>query len=211
MKELKRALSNYTFIDILRLFRDKLLTIIFFNSNIRIIRNPFYIVGKKYIEFGKDFQSGPRLRIEVIDAEFARYPIDSDAKKPLLKIGDNVSFNYNVHIGVLKKIYIGNNTLLGSNVSIIDHNHGNYIGEYQDNPSIAPRDRTISPQSIFIGNNVWIAENVVVLPGAYIADGCIVGANAVVTGKFDKNTMIAGVPAKALKQFDEQSKKWKKL
>lgn len=56
------------------------------------------------------------------------------------------------------------------------------------------------PQSINIGNHVWISQNVLVLKGAYIPDNCVVGAGSVVTKKFkEQNCIIAGVPAKVLK------------
>ncbi len=207
MKELKRLLTNYTFIDILRLIRDKILTIFFFNNNVRIVRHPFYIIGKKNIQFGKDFQSGPRLRIEIISSIFARHPINLEIS-PTLIIGNNVSFNYNVHIGVIKKIIIGDNVLLGSNISIVDHNHGIYSGEDQDSPKTIPRDRKAIPEEVFIGNNVWVADNVVILPGTIINDGCIVGANAVVKGRFSKNQIIVGNPAKAIKKYNDQKEVW---
>ena len=207
MKEIKRLFKNYTFIDIFRLFRDKLFTIVLFKKEVRIIRQPFYIIGKKYIKFGKDFQSGPRLRIEVIDSNFARHLVDFN-ETPTLIIGNNVSFNFNVHIGVVRKVTIGNNVLIGSNVSILDHNHGVYTGDNQNSPEEHPRDRKIIPSEVYIGNNVWISDNVVILPGAFIDDGCIVGANAVVKGSFSKNQIIAGVPAKVIKQFNKQKKIW---
>jgi len=208
MKEIKRFIKNYTLIDIFRLLRDKLFTLLFFKKQIRIIRHPFYIIGKQYIKFGKDFQSGPRLRIEVIASDFARHPIKTSIKKPSLIIGNNVSFNFNVHIGVIKKVTIGDNVLIGSNVSIVDHNHGSYNGNIQDNPNILPRERKVIPSDVFIGDNVWISDNAVILPGSYIGDGCIIGANAVVSGNFSKNQIIAGVPAKVLKKFNEQKKIW---
>jgi len=210
MKEIKRLLKNYTFIDILRLFRDKLFTILFFEKGIRIIRHPFYIIGKKHIRFGKKFQSGPRLRIEVIDSGFAREIIEL-SEPPSLIIGDNVSFNFNVHIGIVKKVTIGNNVLIGSNVSILDHNHGAYTGDKQDNPDVNPRNRKLIPSDVFIGNNVWISDNVVILPGAFIGDGCVVGANAVVKGSFLENQIIAGAPAKVIKQFNKQKKIWEEV
>ena len=210
MKELIRLMNNYTFIDILRILRDKLFTRIFFHKNVRIIRSPFYIIGKKYIHFGKKFQSGPRLRIEAISCKFARHHVTYN-KNPILTIGDNVSFNFNVHIGLMKKVKIGNNTLLGSNISIVDHNHGKYNDINQDSPTTPPRDRKSIPEEIFIGNNVWISDNVVILPGTYIEDGCIVGANAVVKGRFAKNQIIAGNPAKVLKKFNDQEKVWEKV
>ena len=53
---------------------------------------------------------------------------------------------------------------------------------------------------IEIGNNVWLCTRSVILKGSKIASNCIVGANAVVSGKFEKeNTLIAGNPAKKCK------------
>ena len=49
-----------------------------------------------------------------------------------------------------------------------------------------------------IGNDCWIGAGAVFLDGAEIGDGCIVGANAVVIGKFPNNTIIAGMPAKVI-------------
>lgn len=69
----------------------------------------------------------------------------------------------------------------------------------------------LATSSVHIGNNVWIGDNVVILPGSYIGDGCIVGANSVVTGKFGNNSIIAGTPAKVLKVFDMNSRKWEKV
>lgn len=56
-------------------------------------------------------------------------------------------------------------------------------------------------KSITIGNHVWIAERVILLKGAGVADNSIVGARSLVNKKFDKtNIIIAGVPAKIVKE-----------
>ena len=55
--------------------------------------------------------------------------------------------------------------------------------------------------SVFIGNNVWICTRAVVLKGAELPDGCIVGANAVITKKYKtENCLIAGNPATIKKE-----------
>ena len=52
-----------------------------------------------------------------------------------------------------------------------------------------------------IGNHVWIGQDVLVSKNTEIPDGCIVGARAVVTNKFDKsNCVLAGVPARITKE-----------
>ena len=66
-----------------------------------------------------------------------------------------------------------------------------------------------------IGNDVWIGQNAVILPGVHIGDGAIIGANSVVGSDVEPYTIVAGNPAKVLrKRYDDeligllQSFKW---
>ena len=56
-----------------------------------------------------------------------------------------------------------------------------------------------------IGNDVWIGQNAVILPGVHIGDGAIIGANSIVGSDVDPYTIVAGNPAKPLrKRFDDE-------
>ncbi|MBQ6438939.1 MAG: CatB-related O-acetyltransferase [Mogibacterium sp.] len=56
-----------------------------------------------------------------------------------------------------------------------------------------------------IGNDVWIGQNAVILPGVHIGDGAIIGANSVVGSDIEPYTIVAGNPAKELrKRFDKE-------
>ena len=56
-----------------------------------------------------------------------------------------------------------------------------------------------------IGNDVWIGQNAVVLPGVHIEDGAIIGANSVVGSDVAPYTIVIGNPAKELrKRFDDE-------
>lgn len=56
-----------------------------------------------------------------------------------------------------------------------------------------------------IGNDVWIGQNAVILPGVHIADGAIIGANSVVGSNVEPYTIVIGNPARVLrKRFDEE-------
>lgn len=56
-----------------------------------------------------------------------------------------------------------------------------------------------------IGNDVWIGQNAVILPGVHIGDGAIIGANSVVGRDVAPYTIVVGNPAKELrKRFDEE-------
>ena len=51
-----------------------------------------------------------------------------------------------------------------------------------------------------IGNKVWIATNALILPGVNVGDGAIVAAGAVVTKDVPAKCMVAGVPARVVKE-----------
>ena len=56
-----------------------------------------------------------------------------------------------------------------------------------------------------IGNDVWIGQNAVILPGVQIGDGTIIGANSIVGSDVDPYTIVVGNPAKPLrKRFDDE-------
>lgn len=56
-----------------------------------------------------------------------------------------------------------------------------------------------------IGNDVWIGQNAVILPGVHIGDGAIIGANSVVASDVPPYTIVAGNPAREIrKRFDDE-------
>ena len=56
-----------------------------------------------------------------------------------------------------------------------------------------------------IGNDVWIGQNAVILPGVHIGDGAIIGASSIVGSDVEPYTIMAGNPAKVLrKRFDDE-------
>ena len=75
-------------------------------------------------------------------------------------------------------------------------------GWEMDPPS--PEDLPLKGDTV-IGNDVWIGQNAVILPGVHIGDGAIIGANSVVGKDVEPYTIAAGNPAKILrKRFDDE-------
>ena len=67
-----------------------------------------------------------------------------------------------------------------------------------------PSDLPLKGDTV-VGNDVWIGQNAVVLPGVRIGDGAIVGANCVVGRDVDPYTVVIGNPARVLrKRFDDE-------
>lgn len=123
----------------------------------------------------------------------------ADGKAPILEIGDNVSIGEYSHITCANKITIGNGVLTGRFVLITDNAHGKCTYEDSD---IAPQQRSIySKGAVIIKENVWIGDKATILPGVTVGKGAVIAANAVVTQDVPDYTIVAGVPAKIVKQI----------
>ena len=85
-----------------------------------------------------------------------------------------------------------------------------YAGENQSSPNTPPNDRNLITKPVSIGNNVWIGENVCILPGVRVGSGCIIGANTVVNKDIPGNCIAAGVPVKIVKEWNDKSKIWQR-
>lgn len=108
-------------------------------------------------------------------------------------IGEGVSTNNNIFVCAANYISIGDKTLIGQNVTIMDHEaHGIAPGE---------RNKLGTVGTVRIGNNVWIGNNVTVLKNSEIGENSIIATGAVVSGLFPSNVIIGGVPAKIIKNI----------
>ena len=79
-----------------------------------------------------------------------------------------------------------------------------YTLEGWDMDAPAASDMTFKGNTV-IGNDVWIGQKAVILPGVNIGDGAIIGANSVVGSNVAPYTIVAGNPAKLIrKRFDDE-------
>ena len=174
--------------------------------NVRLIRLPFDIRNKQFIDLGKGLTTGKSCRIEA-------YPVKlENENKKILLFGDNMQINDYVHISAGEKISIGNNVLIASKVFISDIVHGSYIGdEFDSSPNSIPQERPLSAKAITIEDNVWIGEFVSILPGVTIGKGAIIGSNSVVSKNIPANVIAVGVPAKPIKKYNFTYERWEKI
>lgn len=79
-----------------------------------------------------------------------------------------------------------------------------YILEGWDQ-SVPPLSEMPQKGDTVIGNDVWIGENATVLPGVHVGDGAIIGMNSVVGSDVPPYTIVAGNPARKIRQrFDNE-------
>lgn len=106
-----------------------------------------------------------------------------------LTIGEGFS-NVNLTIMCSKEITIGNGVRIGRNVSIRDFN-GNHV-------ILNDHYRIYAP--VHIGDHCWLCTGCTIMPGVTIGEGSVVAANAVVTKDVPPHSLVAGSPAKVIKE-----------
>lgn len=199
---MEKVTNKYSLFDKMRLtiwvLRSKMIS-----WDIRIIRFPIDIRGHKFIDFGKRLTTGRNCRMDVFDGQ---------NRGKSLVFGNDVQLNDNVHIVCEDSIRIGNNVLMASHIFISDCSHGSYKGDEKDTaPDIAPAKRPLPSYPISIGDNTWICEGVIIMPGATIGKGCIVGAHSIVRGAIPDYSIAAGNPARVIKKYNFDTKHWEKV
>lgn len=135
---------------------------------------------------------------------YSRTIIVTRAPGAEIEIGDHVGIS-GATIYARKGIYIGDDTSIGGNTKILDNDfhpidpeqrlqqmHSEHPGEMAD---------LIPAKEIHIGKNCFIGCNSIILKGTVLGDNCVVGAGAVVSGKFEDNCVIAGNPARVIKRM----------
>ncbi len=109
-----------------------------------------------------------------------------------IKIGNSCFVNSFSALYGHGDLVIGNNCLIGPQVTVIPVNYG-----YTDRDTPF-RQQTPTMKGITIEDDVWIGAGVTILDGCTIGRGCIVGAGAVVTKSIEPYAIVAGVPAKKI-------------
>ena len=197
-----KILYQYGYLGLIKLAINVIKTKLFF-PNVRLVRFPIDVRNMKNIDFGENLTTGVGCRIEC-------FPNRRTSEK-LLKFGTNVQINDYVHITAANSVEIGNNVLMASKIYISDCTHGSYIGNEDDSdPMSLPIDRPLSVKAVKIEDNVWLGEFVSVLPGVTIGQGTIVGANSVVSKSLPPYVIAVGSPAKPIKFYNFESKRWEK-
>lgn len=181
------------------------------------------LAGKLYKAFGEELL-GERQHAKEILFEFnALRPSEIDQRNALIKpllgrtgakffieppfrcdygynisIGENFYSNYNFTVLDCNTVTIGDNVLIGPNVSIFAAGHpAHYELRVEEYEYAYP---------VTIGNNVWIGGGAIINPGVTIGDNTIIGSGSVVTKDIPANVIAVGNPCRVIREITEDDK-----
>jgi len=116
-----------------------------------------------------------------------------------ITLGKNFFANYNCVMIDVAHITIGDNCLLGPNVSLYTAGH-----------PVHPDTRNSGYEygkAITIGNNCWLGGGTTVVPGVHIGNNVVIGAGSVVTRDIPDNVIACGNPCRVLRSVTEEDRR----
>jgi maltose O-acetyltransferase len=115
----------------------------------------------------------------------------------LLEIGDHTFITGPLRIDLAAPVRIGSRVNLGHSVTLLTMDH-----------EIGPSEKRCGYRKtgpIVIEDAVWIATNATILPGVTVGEASVVAAGAVVTRDVAPNTLVAGVPARVVRELPDEA------
>ena len=135
---------------------------------------------------------------------YNRTIIITRAPGAVIEIGDNVGIS-GATIYARKGIYIGANTAVGGNCKILDNDFHPIDAKERirllQNVRGGETGDLIPAKEIYIGQNCFLGCNSIILKGTVLGNNCVVGAGAVVCGRFEDDCVIAGNPARIIRKL----------
>ena len=108
-------------------------------------------------------------------------------------IGDHTRIG--LHNTIIGPVEIGNHVNLAQGITVTALNHN-----FSDTNKRID-EQGVSTNPVTIEDDVWVGANAVILPGVTIGEHCVIAAGAVVTKDVPPHSLVAGVPAKVIKQI----------
>lgn len=161
------------------------------------IRKPLLILNSNFIRIGSRVSIREGVRLEVVRS--------NERRVPCLSIGNDTNIEQNVHIVCHSRVRIGNSVSVTGHCCIVDVTH-----PYFDVEGSAKIGTRIVEEDSFVevGDGSFVGFGVVILPNVRIGIHSVIGANSVVTSDIPDYSVAAGAPAKILKRYDPEERRW---
>ena len=159
-----------------------------------------YTVCFAFADSAIEFKQGPVK--SVVNSDFVSNMVGLYQRSIIVaRYGGKISIGSGCGISgstiyAMKEITIGDNVLIGGNCKIIDNDFHPLPASLRINQKV----EDIKKRSITIGDGCFIGANSIILKGTTLGKNCVVGAGSVVSGTFPDNVIIAGNPAKIVKE-----------
>ena len=148
--------------------------------------------GERWIHIGSDTLIAPYVTLSAGMA-----PGQDMVGYPVVRIGERCLIGRGTAIVGHLSIDIADDVFTGMNVYITDQNH-----RYDDVDVPIGRQWPIE-EAVSIGRGAWIGSGAVILPGARIGAHVVVAANSVVRGQIPARSVVAGVPARVVRRYED--------
>jgi len=132
--------------------------------------------------------------------------IDDPEGDAVIVIEDNCHIGYGSIISARNKIHLESDVLVGQSVIIVDHNH-----IYEDIMVPVVKQGINEGGRIRIGRGSWIGHGAAIIcPKGELTIGrnCVVAVNSVVTRSIPSYSVVAGLPARIIRQYDPETRAW---
>ena len=186
-KQARRLLKRY---QRFRIAYFKLVSCAKFDSSV-VLNQPVYCVGPGHVTVGAETMLGyyPSPHYYSGYCHF-----DTRTPEANIHLGERLGVNNNLTIiSEGPGVWVGSDTLIGTNVQIVDSDFHGLAPNKRAEPERAP---------VHIGENCFLGSNVIVLKGVTLGDHCVVGAGSVVTKSFPPYSLIGGNPAKLIRRLE---------
>ncbi len=148
------------------------------------------VFGERWIEVGDDTLIGVHVTLSA-----GLVPGLDLGVASVLRIGDRCVIGRGSHIIAHRSVEIGDDVFTGPYVYITDQNHG-----YAD-PEVPIGRQWPCNDTVSIGAGTWLGAGAIILPGARVGRNVVVGAGSVVRGEVPDRCVVAGVPAKVVREY----------
>ena len=151
-------------------------------------------------DMDKRFAKLQDMFAEIGEGSYIEPPLHANFGGKHVHFGKNVYANYNLTMVDDSHIYVGDNTMIGPNVTIATAGH-----------PIDPALRDVQAQfnmEVHIGRNVWLGGGCVLLPGVSIGDNTVIGAGSIVTKDIPANVVAYGNPCRVIREIGEHDRKY---
>jgi serine acetyltransferase len=148
------------------------------------------VYGERWIEVGDE-----TMFAELVTLCAGMMPGHDLGDQPVVRVGSRCVIGRGSHIVAHYSISIGDDVYTGPYVYVTDQNHS-----YADPDAPIGRQWPVN-SAVSIGAGTWLGAGAIVLPGACIGENVVVAAGSVVRGKVPDRCVVAGIPARIVREY----------